>query len=70
MPAGRSIVLLPDVPDQEREVSPFPKSRLCIDMNSCRQFVVAVLLTLAVVCQTRAEDDPFVQTVAVLEAPE
>ena len=39
-------------------------------MGSCRQFVVAVLLTLAVVCPARAEDDPFVQPVAFLKAPE
>ena len=45
-------------------------SRHCIDMGSCRQFVVAVVLTLAMVCPAQAEDDPFVQTVAVLKAPE
>ena len=45
-------------------------SRHCIDMGSCRQFVVAVVLTLAMVCPARAEDDPFVQTVSFLKAPE
>ena len=39
-------------------------------MGSCRQFVVAVVLTLAMVCPAQAEDDPFVQTVSFLKAPE
>ncbi|NBU40636.1 MAG: hypothetical protein EBS51_07490 [Planctomycetia bacterium] len=54
----------------ERDVVLLPTSRLCIDMDSCRQFVMAVLLTLAMVCPVRAEDDPFVQPVAFLKAPE
>jgi len=54
----------------ERDVVLLPTSRLCIDIDSCRQFVMAVLLTLAMVCPVRAEDDPFVQPVAFLKAPE
>ena len=47
-----------------------PKTRLSTDMDSCRQFVVAVSLALAVACDARGTDDPFVHSVSFLKAPE